>query len=119
MGLLIAASGCSSNPAASALTSSMEQATLKGTVRVNGKPVNNGTLSFRTAHINRPNSPTKNADINKDGTYSVTTVVGENYIEVTCKEMNTPQAKRFRGLEQLIMVKSGENNVDIEIPPKK
>jgi len=117
--LLVATSGCSSNPAASSLTSSMEEATLKGTVRVNGKPVNNGTLSFRTAHINRPNSPTKPTTINPDGTYSVTTIVGENYVEVTCKEMNTPKTKRFRGTEQLIMVQSGENSVDIEIPPKK
>jgi len=117
--LVAAINGCSSNPAASALTSSVEEATLKGTVRVNGKLVDNGTLSFRTAHINRPNSPTKNANINKDGTYSVTTVVGENYVEVACKEMNTREAKRFRGQEQLIMVKSGENAVDIEIPPKK
>jgi hypothetical protein len=117
--LLVATGGCNSNPAASALTSSMEEATLHGTVRVDGKPVNNGTLSFRTAHINRPNSPTKNAQINKDGSYSVTTVVGENYVEVECKEMNTKQAKRFRGTEQLIMVKSGDNTVDIEIPPKR
>ena len=115
----VATIGCSSNPAASALTSSMEEATLKGTVRVNGKPVNNGTLSFRTAHVNRPNSPTKNVNINKDGPYSVTTVVGENYVEVTCKELNTPQTKKFRGAEQLIMVQSGENTVDIEVPPKK
>jgi hypothetical protein len=97
----------------------MEEATLKGTVRVNGKLVNNGSISFRTAHIKRPNSPTKSTTINPDGTYSVTTVVGENYVEVTCKEMSTPQAKKFRGSEQLIMVNSGENSVDIEIPPKK
>jgi hypothetical protein len=116
---LAAISGCDSNPAASGLTSSMEEATLKGTVRVNGKAVNNGTVSFRTAHINRPSSPTKSVDINKDGSYSVTTVVGENYVEVTCKELNTKQTKKFLGLEQLIMVKSGENNVDIEVPPKK
>jgi hypothetical protein len=117
--VLVAISGCGSNPAASGLTSSMEEATLKGMVRVNGKAVNNGTVSFRTAHINRPNSPTKNVDIGKDGTYSVTTVVGENYVEVTCKELNTKQTKKFLGLEQLIMVKSGENDIDIELPPKK
>jgi hypothetical protein len=117
--VLVATSGCGSNPAASGLTSSMEEATLKGMVRVNGKAVNNGTVSFRTAHINRPNSPTKNVDIGKDGTYSVTTVVGENYVEVTCKELNTKQTKKFLGSEQLIMVKSGENDVDIELPPKK
>jgi hypothetical protein len=117
--LLVAAAGCSSNPAASALTSSMEEATLHGTVRVNGKPVNNGTLSFRTAHINRPKSPTKSVEIGKDGSYSVTTVVGENQVEVTCKELNAKDTKKFRGTEQLIMVQSGDNAVDIEIPPKK
>jgi hypothetical protein len=117
--LLVAVAGCSSNPAASALTSSMEEATLHGTVRVNGKPVNNGTVSFRTAHINRPNSPTKNVTINKDGSYLVTTVIGENYVEVTCKELNAKDTKKFRGNEQLIMVQSGDNTVDIEIPPRK
>ena len=117
--LLVATGGCNSNPAASALTSSMEEAMLHGTVRVNGKPVNNGALSFRTAHINRPKSPTKTVEINKDGSYSVTTVVGENYVEVTCKELNSKQTRRFLGTEQLIMVKSGDNAVDIEIPPRK
>lgn len=117
--LLVAAVGCSSNPAASALTSSMEEATLHGTVRVKGKAVNNGTLSFRTAHVNRPNSPTKSVNINKDGSYSVTTVVGENYVEVTCKELNVKDAKKFRGTEQLIMVQSGDNAADIEVPPRK
>ena len=117
--LLVAAVGCNSNPAASALTSSMEEATLHGTVRVNGKAVNNGTLSFRTAHINRPNSPTKNVSINKDGSYSATTVVGENYVEITCKELNAKATKKFRGTEQLIMVQSGDNAVNIEIPPRK
>jgi hypothetical protein len=117
--LVTMASGCGSNPAASSLTSSMEEATLKGTVRVSGKPVNNGTVSFRTAHINRPNSPTKTVEINKNGSYSVQTVVGENYVEVTCKELNTAEVKKFRGQEQLIMVKSGDNTVDLEIPPKK
>jgi hypothetical protein len=117
--LLVASGGCNSNPAASALTSSMEEATLHGTVRVNGKAVNNGTVSFRTAHINRPNSPTKSVEIHKDGSYTVATVVGENYVEVTCKELNSKQTRRFLGTEQLIMVKSGDNAVDIEIPPRK
>jgi hypothetical protein len=117
--LLLVAVGCDSYPDAPPLTTSMEEATLKGVVRVNGKPVDNGTISFRTAHIRRPNSPTKHVDIGKDGSYSVKTVIGENYVEVETKELTKPAMRRYRNQEQLIMVQSGDSTVDISIPATK
>jgi hypothetical protein len=117
--LLVSAVGCGSNPAASGLGSSMEEAMVHGTVRVNGKPVNNGMVRFRTAPGNQPNPETRTGDIRPNGSYSVKAVIGENYVEVTCKELNTKQNRKSVENKQLIMVKSGDNAVDIEIPPKK
>jgi hypothetical protein len=115
----LAAIGCDAYPDAPPLTTSMEEAGLKGTVRVNGKPVDNGTVTFRTAHIRRPNSPTKVVDIGKDGSYSVKTVIGENYVEVACKELRKAAMRRHLGQEQMLMVESGDNTVDVNVPPAK
>jgi len=67
--------GCG-NPDAPPVSGSMDEVTVKGTVRVRGKPVNNGIVTFRTSNINRPMAPTREAPIAKDGTYTIKTLVG-------------------------------------------
>jgi hypothetical protein len=108
-----AGGGCSGAPSA---TGSMEEATVKGTVRVRGKPVTNGRVSFRSSNINRPTAPTKDAEIGKDGTYSVTTLVGANFVDVSCKEILTPKNRDLVENEQMVTIKSGENILDINLP---
>src|SRR5262249_59805035 len=61
--------GCSDAPPVSG---SMEEATVSGIARVRGKPVTNGRVTFRSSNINRPGAPTKEAEIGKDGRYSIT-----------------------------------------------
>jgi hypothetical protein len=96
----------------------MEEVTLKGTVRVRGKPVNNGRVTFRTSNVNRPTAPTKEAEIGKDGTYTIATLVGLNFIEVTCKETLGAKNRDLMENEQPINIKSGQTTLDINIPPE-
>lgn len=107
-------SGCFSE--APPISGSMEEATVKGTVRVRGKPVNNGIVSFRCANVNRPGVALKEAKIGKDGTYSVTTLLGENFVEVSCKELFTPKNRVLVENERMVKVGRGENTIDLDIP---
>ena len=107
--------GCSDAPRVSG---SMEQATVKGIVRVRGKPATNGRVSFRSSNINRPKAQTKEAEIGKDGRYTITTLVGENFVEVACKELFEAKNRQMIENEQMVKVQSGENTLDIDLPPQ-
>jgi hypothetical protein len=109
------AGGCSSN-----FSSSMEEATVKGIVRVRGKPVTNGQISFRALNVNRQNAPTNNTPIGKDGSYTVKTPVGENSVIVVCKELFTRKNQALVDLEegQMVKIQSGDNTVNIDLESK-
>src|SRR5262249_29235275 len=100
------------------VSGSMEEATVKGTVRVRGKAVNNGIVTFRSSNVNRPNAQTKEAPIGKDGSYTIKTLIGENFVEVSCKETLSPKNRELIENEQMVRVRSGENTLDIDIPPQ-
>ncbi|MHC5542770.1 hypothetical protein ACYOEI_31480 [Singulisphaera rosea] len=109
------AGGCSFSDAPP-ISGSTTEVNLKGTVRVRGKAVTNGIVSFRTANINRPNAPLNEAPIGKDGTYSIKTLEGENFVEVSCKELFTAKNRILAENEQMIIIKPGESTLDIDIP---
>jgi len=113
---LLAGYGCG-NPDAPPVSGSLEEATVKGTVRVRGKPVTSGVVSFRCSNINRPTATTREAKINKDGTYTITTLVGENFVEVSSKDVFSSKTPELIENEQMVRIQSGENNLDINIPP--
>jgi hypothetical protein len=100
------------------VSGSMEEVTVTGVVRVKGKPVTNGLLGFRTANVRRPNAPRREVAIGKDGRYTVKTLVGENFVEVSCKEIHSRKNRELMENEQKIMVPSGEATIDIDVPPK-
>ena len=114
---LIAGGGCG-NPDAPKVSGSTEEATVKGTVSIRGKPVTNGEVSFRSFNINRPNAPLKTAKIGKDGTFTIQALIGENHVEVTCKEISNPKNRDLMDNEQPVKIKSGEQTLDIELPVK-
>lgn len=115
LALLVPVGGCSDAPP---ISGSLEEAKVKGTVRVRGKPVDNGIVSFRCANVNRPGVALKEVKIGKDGTYSITTLIGENFVEVSCKELFSPKNRVLIENEQMIKIGSGENTLDIDIPPQ-
>lgn len=112
--VIVIVGGCRFSDAPS-VSGSTEEATVKGTVRIRGKPATNGIVSFRTSNINRPNAPLKEAPIGKDGTYTVTTLIGENFVEVSCKELFTPKNRVLLENEQMVNINSGENALDIDL----
>jgi hypothetical protein len=113
LALWMAGGGCG-NP-----SGSMEEATVKGIVRVRGKPVTNGQITFHASNINRRNAPTTNAPIGKDGSYTAKTLVGENSVTVICKELFARKNQMLQDLEdgQLVKIQAGENTLDINVPP--
>jgi hypothetical protein len=110
--------GCGNSQQGPLLSASMEEATVTGIVRVRGTPVTNGRVGFRAANINRPNAPYRETEIGKDGRYTIKALIGDNTVDVTCKELAQPKNRQFIDNNQTIRVSSGENQIDIDIPRK-
>jgi hypothetical protein len=109
--MLIIGWGCGG--ATPPVDTSTQEATVKGTVKVKGKPASNGYVIFNPSNIKRK-AESRKATIGKDGTYSLTTLVGENSVE-----LQVPEAMKL-GVDVPLLqydVKSGENAYDIELPP--
>ncbi len=114
---LWSAAGCG-NPDAPVVSGSTEEATVKGKVSIRGKPVSNGLVSFRSSNINRPNAPIREAKIGKDGSFSIQAFIGENFVEVTCKELANPKNMPLMENEQPVKIRSGEQTLEIDLPSK-
>jgi hypothetical protein len=110
---LLAAAGCSGG--APRVSGSTEEATVHGTVRVRGKPVTNGRMYFKVSNVNRPTAANREAAIGADGSYAVKTLVGQNSVEVECKELLAPQNRVYKESERGVFVNSGDNAIDIDI----
>ena len=108
--LLVAAWGCDSRPAVPAST---EEGTVKGTVYLKGKPVTAGTVYFDPANYRRKDVEARKAAINKDGSYTITTLVGGNMVHVSGPEVE----KAGQAYEHFdVDVKPGDNSFDIRLP---
>jgi hypothetical protein len=115
--LLTVLAGCS---AASDRESSLEEATVTGTVKVRGKLLDGGELNFNAVNPNRRVDMRK-AAIGKDGTFTAKAYIGQNMVTVTPPKPRTKQqAKDFFGVnyeEKSITVKAGENTENLEFLP--
>jgi hypothetical protein len=108
--LLAATWGCSGTPSVS---SSSAKVTVKGTVKLKGKPLDRGTVTFDPSNINRRDAPVARMEIGKDGTFSGETLTGENSVSVTNPTIaKSPDLSANR---QVFTLNSGENTVDIEL----
>jgi len=97
-----------------ATESSTQEATVKGKVTVLGKPATKGRVTFDPSNISRPGAQVRTAEIQADGTYQVTTLVGPNSISV-----NVPKpARPTPGMSPEFghVVTPGENTFDITLP---
>ena len=104
--------GCSSG--APYAESSRKQATVTGSVTSQGKPVTTGKVIFDPANVNRPNEPAAMAEIGKDGTYEVKTLIGANRVTVAIPGRLTKGGAPY--VQQLCDVQSENNVFDIAIP---
>jgi hypothetical protein len=98
------------------VSSSTEEATVKGTVSIKGKPAKKGEVVFDPSNYRRKDEPVRKTPINPDGTYEIKTLVGENTVRVGGDEA----AKAGASYVSLPLdVKSGQvNEFNIKIPPE-
>jgi hypothetical protein len=114
LGLLfgLAAGGCGSG--APYAESSQTEATVSGRVTAQGKPVTKGQVIFDPANVNRKTVPARTAEIRKDGTYEVTTLIGANRVTVAIPGRLAKAG--FPYVQQIYEVQSGSHTFDIAIP---
>jgi len=105
--------GCGGGGSAPPVSSSTEETSVKGTVTINGKPATGGEIMFDPANINRKTVLPHKMTISETGTYSGQSLVGENSVSVHGPEIGTGSLSMNR---QTIVLKSGENTVDITLP---
>lgn len=97
------------------VSSSTQEGTVKGTVTIKGKLATKGQVVLDPANYKRKDAKARSGPIGADGTYSVTTLVGENSVRVEGPEVEQAGAL-YSSLS--IDVKAGENPpLDIKLPP--
>lgn len=120
--------GCGDKPAVSTST---EEATVTGTVKVHGKLLTGGAVVFDPANSSRTMAVARTVPIGVNGTYKVTTLVGQNTVRIilprkpgalpsdgaTANESKDIRAESAIEYEDIVFeVKSGDNRLDIEFP---
>jgi hypothetical protein len=109
--LLVVGWGCGDGKPS--VSSSSEEATVKGTVTIFGKPATGGEVQFDPSNYRRKQAPMRSTKINKDGTYSIQTLVGENTIKVLGPEAEKAKSS-YTSFD--LDVKSGEQTFPIVLP---
>lgn len=112
IGASLCAPGCDDSTPPS-VDSSNTEATVKGTVMVKGNPVTEGEISFDASNFKRADAKVRTAPIEKDGTYTIKALTGENIIRLagpsTKKDPSLQYAKRAYN------VKPGVNTFDFTV----
>jgi hypothetical protein len=113
LAVLLTHGGCdgSGPPAAS---SSTEQAKVKGKVTRKGKPLAKVDVKLNPANVNRKSASTVTATTGDDGSYEVTTLVGQNTI--TLGGATAAKDPKIMYFSKPVDVNAGDNLVDIDIP---
>lgn len=108
---LLLLQGCDSPPPVSTST---EEATLKGTVTLFGKKATSGQVIIDPSNYKRPNESPRTAEIGPEGTYEAKTLVGANFVRVQHPSLS----KTREEMPQLeVDVKPGGTTFEIVLPP--
>jgi hypothetical protein len=109
--VILMSGGCGGG--APSVSSSTEEAAVKGTVSVKGKTATTGVVVFDPSNINRKGETGRTATIAADGSFTIKTLVGENMVSVRGPHVEKAGLTQTR---KLFDVKSGENTFAIELP---
>ncbi len=112
MGLVIVL-GCDGGSPPS-VDSGKTEATVKGTVKIGGVPATEGDITFDPANYQRKDAAARTAKIEKDGTYTITTLTGSNMVKLGGAAVKKNRA--LQSLNRTYEVKAGENTFDFEAP---
>ena len=94
------------------------EATVNGTVKINGTIATKGTISFDPSNYKRKDARPVSAPIGKDGTFTLTTLVGENAVSVSSPLINRDPTLSYN--RQSIVVTDGSSPITVELlPPSK
>lgn len=102
--------GCSGGKPS--VDTSTAEASVSGKVSFSGKTATKGTVVFDPSNYKRKDAAPRSAEIGADGSYTVTTLVGQNQISV-----NSPELKNSDYAPIEYDVQSGDNTFDIDITP--
>lgn len=120
--LLVPISGCGWSTGAPYVEGSQDEATVKGTVKIKGKAAPGGILHFNASNSKRM-VPTRDAEVQPDGSYTLKAYVGQNIVTLSPPRKNRHDIKNrdYFGLEyadEYIEVKAGEENqFDLNLNP--
>jgi hypothetical protein len=118
IGLLIATTlaccGCDGSSGAPLASSSTTEAKVKGKVTRKGKPLARAEIRFNPANVNRKTVPMATATTAADGSYEVTTLVGENVVTLGSRALR--KNTRLQYTARTLDVKEGENRFDLPLP---
>jgi hypothetical protein len=117
LSLIAVACGCDGAGSAPTADSSTTESAVSGTVTVNGKLASEGKVTFDPANIQRKMAKATTVDIGKDGTYKLTTLVGDNRVIVDTPEIRKDSAALANG-ETSHKVAAGGETFNIEFPAK-
>ena len=108
-GLVIAGWGCGGG--GPSVSGSSAEGKVTGRLFVKGKPATKGEVVFDPSNIERKLEQARTAPVGPDGTYEITTLVGENKVSARGPGLNA-----FAYEIQSVDVKEGENTFDIQLP---
>ena len=103
--------GCGGGPE---VTTSSEEATVSGTVIIQGEPPKEAEIVFDPSNVKRRDAAVRTAPIGDDGSYTITTLVGDNVVT-----FSGPITSRNQGLGTTRLpfrVEPGENTFNITLP---
>jgi hypothetical protein len=103
----LAVVGC--GPGGPRVESSRTEAVVTGRVESEGKPITRGQVIFDPANVNRPGESARTAEIGPDGTYRVTTLIGENRVTVAIPGRRPKAGAPY--VQQVCDVKAGQENI--------
>lgn len=112
--VLFVAAGCAGESPPSVSTST-EEATVKGTVKYRGKPVTKGEIRFDPSNIRRNQAGPVSAPIGKDGSYTVKTLVGTNVVSFNIPAL-AKAAPKLVYTTFNYDVPAGESTYDVDLP---
>lgn len=113
--VVLLATGCGDG--APAVSSSQEEATVRGTVTYQGTPLAGGEIRFNPANARRPAAVMRTARIEKDGSYTIKTLIGENTVTLSAPSLGKKDPQLAYTMIRY-EVHGGDQTFPIELPLK-
>jgi hypothetical protein len=112
--ILLAGWGCSEGGGSvPAVSSSNDPAKVSGKVTVNGKAVDNAEVIFSPMNVNRKSAVPVSAKTGADGTFNLTTLVGDNTVTIHSPAIDKDPKLNMNGKQ--VVVKDGDV-IPIDLP---